>query len=271
VIQRVCDAPARSRVRPALLSTLVSLFGCTVGVEGLGADPAPCGFSEADAAPACKTIGPLGSTAPGADDAAGADREAVRASPQATVDAAGDTGAADAARGLGDVAPDSDAGCGPTDDVKSCGACGQSCDVQTGAPSCNGATCSYACRAGRADCNASIAPDTDGCECATPACCGTACQTAHDNGLGQFFYDCNPPGTLDAQAALSACLAYARSQGSPSSMCSGDWSCDGSERAACYATTTNSSSCVMCWAYTGSVKGEAIDCECPGNPLGSWN
>jgi hypothetical protein len=164
-------------------------------------------------------------------------------------------------------AADGEAGCGPTDTITSCGACGQRCDTLTGTPSCNGTTCSYACNPGTSDCNSSTAPDTDGCECATPACCNGGCQTAHDNGLGQPFYDCNPAGTYDSAAAMAACKAYVTSTGGDPSKCTGGWDCNGAA-AVCYST---SNMCTNCWNYSGSLKGVADDCGCPGTTLGSWN
>ena len=90
----------------------------------------------------------------------------------------------------------------------SCGACNAACNTKTGAASCNGTTCSYQCNSGLSDCNASKAPDTDGCECSSPGCCGTGCQTTHSDGLGQSFYDCNATGSRNQAQAQEACTAY---------------------------------------------------------------
>ncbi|HEX4449198.1 MAG TPA: hypothetical protein VH044_20810, partial [Polyangiaceae bacterium] len=64
--------------------------------------------------------------------------------------------------------------------TSTCGSCGAACNTNTGAASCNGSTCSYQCNSGLIDCNGGNAPDTDGCECATPACSGAGCQTTHN-------------------------------------------------------------------------------------------
>ena len=95
-----------------------------------------------------------------------------------------------------------------------CGGCkNAACNTKTGAASCNGTTCSYKCNTGLIDCNAGTPPDSDGCECATspanPACCNGACQTVHSNGVGQSFFDCNPPKTFTAAQAQEACERYA--------------------------------------------------------------
>jgi hypothetical protein len=123
------------------------------------------------------------------------------------------------------------------------------------------------CSAGRADCNASTAPNTDGCECATPSCCGTACETKHDDGFGHPFYDCNPPSATSSQAALAACNAYAASFGGSASDCSDGWSCPNTDQV-CYAP---SSGCAKCWNYTGPMTGAASDCNCPPTQLGTWD
>jgi hypothetical protein len=113
------------------------------------------------------------------------------------------------ARARGDAGSGAETGCGAANTVENCGACGRACDSRTGTPSCRAGACSYNCSAGRSDCNVSLQPDTDGCECATPACCsGGACQTTHSNGAGQSFYDCVSTGTYNAAQAQEACAAH---------------------------------------------------------------
>jgi hypothetical protein len=107
-----------------------------------------------------------------------------------------------------DKTPPNANGCETASSTSNCGACGQACDTSTGTPSCSGTSCIYACNPGRSDCNAVTAPDTDGCECATPNCCGSSCQTVHSNGVGQSFYDCAPSGTYNATEQLAACAAF---------------------------------------------------------------
>jgi hypothetical protein len=181
----------------------------------------------------------------GGDDAAPADG-AGRASDDAGEDAA--------------VSP-----CGPTDTVINCGSCGTTCDTTTGSPSCNGTTCSYACNAGQIDCNTQ-APDTDGCECTTPACCGSSCQTTHTDGEGQSFYDCNALGTDTEDEAMEACAAYAASIGGKVSDCSGNWVCSGQPSQACY---TGSAGTQYCWGYEGAMN--VYPNYCPSSAVGTWD
>src|SRR5581483_6101212 len=130
----------------------------------------------------------------------------------------------------------SDSDCSTLDTVSNCSACGVACASSPASPGVStagcptGSTCQYTCKAGYLDCNASVAPDTDGCECATPGsisatCCGTACPTEHVSGFAtgpsgkdQTFYDCEK--TVDRQVAMDACAAYTGS----ASYC-GDNSC----------------------------------------------
>jgi hypothetical protein len=137
----------------------------------------------------------------------------------------------------------------------SCGSCGARCDTTTGTPSCDGTTCGYRCKAGRADCNASSAPDTDGCECATPQCCAGKCETIHSNGIGENFYDCNSVGTHNATQGQEACAAAGAMGCVGSSKC-----CLLSALGACIGTTSSSicgtvgNKC-YCWQYVGTAPG----------------
>lgn len=160
--------------------------------------------------------------------------------------------------------------------TSSCGACMQACNTLTGAAKCDGTSCSYNCNAGRIDCNAATAPDTDGCECATPGCCDGACQTTHSNGTGQSFYDCNAPGTHTAAAAAAACVAFGGgSSCKTSSVCCGGLSALG----LCLATTDNSvcgsaGGTCHCWQYSGTNPGTvqngcSATCGAGGDP--TWN
>jgi hypothetical protein len=102
--------------------------------------------------------------------------------------------------------------------ITNCSGCGLKCDTTfSNGAGCSGTTCNYtSCKTGRIDCN-TTAPDGDGCECATAStagqgtagCCGdgTQCQTKHDNGTGQNFYNCTALGTHDDASALAACAA----------------------------------------------------------------
>lgn len=137
----------------------------------------------------------------------------------------------------------------------SCGSCGARCDTATGTPGCDGTTCAYHCKAGRADCNGSTAPDTDGCECATPQCCAGKCEMVHSNGIGENFYDCNSVGTHSAAQAQEACAAAGATGCVGSSKC-----CLLSALGACIGTTSYSvcgtvgKNC-YCWQYAGTAPG----------------
>jgi hypothetical protein len=162
----------------------------------------------------------------------------------------------------------------------SCGSCNAACNTKTGAASCNGATCSYQCNSGLLDCNAASAPDTDGCECATPACCGTSCQTTHSDGVGQSFYDCNRTMTYNQAQAQVACAAYTGSAEacSPSTTC-----CNGLQIGSFCTGVTAQSVCgsaagkCYCWQYegpnSGRVESEGSSCKasCGGGSDPSWN
>jgi hypothetical protein len=171
-------------------------------------------------------------------------------------------------------APDSAGGCGTPDTVDNCGACGVKCNKTTGTPSCAGATCTYVCAAGHSNCNAS-SPDTDGCECATPGCCGTGCETTHTDGVGQAYFDCNPRATYTEAAAFAACTAYAKSVGSSGANCVGPLTCTGSSVPTVCFTTSGGQCASYCWQYTGVYAdggpGTVWDCACPAHVMGSWN
>ncbi|HLK38771.1 MAG TPA: hypothetical protein VKU41_18545 [Polyangiaceae bacterium] len=172
------------------------------------------------------------------------------------------------------AAPNAD-GCETPSSPSNCGACGRACDKKTGTPSCTGATCRYACNTGHSDCNAATAPDLDGCECATPQCCGTGCQTTHSNGVGQNFYDCLALGTYNALQQLAACVAFTgdaakcMSVNMPScpaflfnptmAVCSTGSQCD------CWFLPAPGATQGTVQAATGSV------CGCPVNNSPTWN
>jgi hypothetical protein len=80
-------------------------------------------------------------------------------------------------------------------DVNNCGQCGRAClagaanGVDTA--SCVNNVCTSSCLPGRSNCSRPPVPTPDdGCECKTPGCCATFCQTIHDDGFGDPFYDC---------------------------------------------------------------------------------
>jgi hypothetical protein len=230
-------------------------------------------------------------TTDGAEDSSGIDEGAADAADAWAADAAGDgaadatldaadagdatvdAGAADAEGGAGADASDAtaDVGCGPPDTVTNCGACGQACasNASVKTASCNvrdtgPTTCTYACSTGHLDCNASVAPNTDGCECPTSGgvqCCpSNACPTQHTTGLtggaASTFYDCTALGTYSQKFATEACTAFTGN----ASACNSMYGC-GTAAALC------STSC-NCWGYAGSAAGFARKggtCGCPGS------
>jgi hypothetical protein len=119
------------------------------------------------------------------------------------------------------------------------------------------------------------APNTNGCECATPACCGANCQTAHSNGVGQTFYDCNPTGTFTIASATEACVAYALTVGGVAADCFGGWFCPTPSMPieVCYSSTANFNNCTTyCWIYTGSLVGHVQTCTGGCNAtIATWN
>jgi hypothetical protein len=169
----------------------------------------------------------------------------------------------------------------PTTTTTNCGGCGNACGtlhVQTANTTCTGGACSYMCAAGYSNCN-QTAPNTGGCECATPGCCmgtggsASTCQVTHNNGvgltalgLGQSFYDCTAVDTYNATQAAAACYARFGTAGKCiAQACPGQpnyYVCDSDSAGKCVST---------CWAFGGSLKGLVADCSCPGVSYGPWN
>jgi hypothetical protein len=190
-----------------------------------------------------------------------------------------------------------DSGCGALNTTANCSACGDKCPATnpasvTGTPACSGpvtgigATCSYTCAASHLDCNAATAPNTDGCECATPgittaSCCpGEVCPVQHvydEDIANTFFYDCVAASTYNVTVATDACLAYGGAGNCDSGFfCTsvadggtvGDMVCsDGAGAPAC-----------ACWGYDGQLVGKMFvgpgkgmaNCECPQPSDPSW-
>jgi len=217
----------------------------------------------------------------GADASDAAKETGVEAGPEAATDAPADV------VDTGVDAPET--GCGATNTLQNCGACGQSCSaggtngVKTSGAGCTGTTCLYQCTTGFLDCNASVGYDPDGCECdttkaTTAACCGTACPIDHIVGpvpgsAATDFYDCTPAGTFTSQLATDACAAYFGTSAdcflpgqctNASDAGTGDFVVCGS--------VSLTSECV-CWEYQGPNVGKVTaatgaelgNCICPGS------
>lgn len=177
----------------------------------------------------------------------------------------------------------------PKTSTTSCSACGDVCNTTTGAPSCNGTACSYACSAGKADCNMGTAPDLDGCECATATaatqgtiggCCGSGCQVEHSNGVGGNYFDCVALSTFNLSQAQKAATSDTAQAGS---ITSGTCGTAPNTQSAVFKTAGNMSTGTCTgWVYaaTGNVinsiglvyassgTGTDVGCFCPlvGNP-----
>jgi hypothetical protein len=124
------------------------------------------------------------------------------------------------------------------------------------------------CGPGTADCDMNSG---NGCECNTTICCGSNCESQHQNGLGQTFIDCVALGTHDVTQANKAANAWPGggtvfsaqcSQGAPSNF----------EKVVCHQTSTE----CACWAYesSGAYSGAGYvrhhtannSCFCPVDP-----
>jgi hypothetical protein len=133
-------------------------------------------------------------------------------------------------------------------DSQNCGQCGRAClvDSKVSIPSCNGGLCTSTCQTGYANCNRPAEPASDdGCECQTPGCCGTQCQSAHHNGFGQIFFDCAIVGSHDQMQATSAARAY-NIMGTVVPMSYSD--ANGTVSAVCNETSVD----CPCWAYAAT-------------------
>ncbi len=189
-------------------------------------------------------------------------------------DAGGDADAGQAQDSGGDAtdaAVDGDAGCGPTNTITNCSACGDQCDTINSNPlSCTGTTCIYQCKTGFSNCDAA-APDLNGCECPTPVCCGAGCAVTHNCGVNNLhYYDCVDAGTYDQTQASKACTAYTGNQFACSqATCTND----AGDSLICGAP--DGGGCA-CWTYTGSAIGHVhlsgnSSCFCADTNDPSWN
>jgi hypothetical protein len=131
-----------------------------------------------------------------------------------------------------------------------CGVCGRACSLNRAtSATCNAGVCAPVCEPGRQDCVKPAAPlADDGCECAGTACCGTGCQTSHDNGEGKTFYSCVGGFTgvhdTDETFAGDACRSVDSVHG-------GCWSCwSRSLGVVC------SRNFPRCWGFSGTYLGK---------------
>ena len=199
--------------------------------------------------------------------------EASTAEASTTMEA-GMTAEAGPAHDAGGTADAGGSGCTATNTVENCGACGASCNTSTGTPLCNGVSCQYACDSNRVDCNAGAPPDTDGCECAGTACCGTVCETVHETGIPAptAYYTCTPTGNSTELEATAACLGVGGLGCAPQTA-----GCPGSSglvqtNAVC---GTVSGTC-YCWSYAGVTSGTvgSVPIGCSAIPCtagNAWN
>ena len=186
---------------------------------------------------------------------------------QNDVQDAGPSDASDAS----DVVTTTDASdCGVPNTTKDCSMCGAACDGTNASTTlCNGTTCQYTCKQGFSNCN-TTAPDTNGCECATPVCCDSACGITHMNGVGNNYFDCVDAGTYDQTQAGKACTAYTGNQfACQAASCIGD----AGDLVVCGAP--DGGGCA-CWDYAGQdtshvYKSGVSTCYCPGNTDPTWN
>jgi hypothetical protein len=134
------------------------------------------------------------------------------------------------------------------------------------------------CNPGFSSCNATNA---DGCECATPSCCGLGCQNQHvtcmlagnpsspcSDGTGKYYYDCIALGTFNVTQATKACAAVT---GNASACSMG--SCP-SQNLVIYGFD-GSGNCVS-WEYSGPAVGRMYksnnaSCFCPASTSPMWN
>jgi len=134
-------------------------------------------------------------------------------------------------------------------DVGNCGACGNAC------------TAPQVCQASACVCPLATPTRCGASCCEGTACCasGTACQTKHSNGLGGFWFDCNPLYTSPSTTTLAAATAAANSWASGTDF---PGLCDGS----CLGRQTPTSCSVWCFggsAFSGHVTTGAT-INCPG-------
>jgi hypothetical protein len=188
--------------------------------------------------------------------------------------------------GYGDCNTDSSDGCEfRTNTIQRCGGCNNQCDTMHSiGATCDGLACHYSmCANGYSNCNVNGA-DLNGCECATPGCCGSSCQTKHvacmlggnpntpcTDGTGLNYYDCVNVGTFNSIQATEACTAYAGSSANCTAL-----TCVGGHSVVC--NDKGGPTKCTCWEYSGANTGHVhkatlteMSCYCPISGDPTWN
>jgi hypothetical protein len=123
------------------------------------------------------------------------------------------------------------------------------------------------------DCNASTAPNADGCECAGNVCCsGGTCPTAHSDGLGGTYYDCIAIGAYSQQLATDACNGHVSSGGT--GPCT-DFMCGGAGQGGYLVCDNGGVAPCNCWKYTAGNLGNLgkvnTNCACSQTGAAGWD
>jgi hypothetical protein len=221
-----------------------------------------------------------GGSAPDASPDAPSSADAADARSDGAADSGGDAGN-DAATDAGndaaaDSGNDAEAGCGPTNTVANCTACGSACDsAHSLGASCSGVSCNYSgCAAGWADCVTTGPPNTDGCETALNTVsnctgCGLTCDSAHSlsrscdgtacrySGCAPGYGDCittGPPNTDGCETPLNTV-----------SNCTGcGLACDTAHSVgtSCTASGCAYTGCAAGWSNCSNAAPDVAGCEC---------
>ena len=169
--------------------------------------------------------------------------------------------------------PDSSCSSGVCDGGGACGCTAtlQCSSVANATVACTANTCDYTCATGFINCGE---PASGGCNCAGTACCSGSCQTAHSNGVGQTFYDCNELNVHSEPSATEACTAYVITEGGEASDCVSGNSCSQTPDNLSVCWSTNGGSTVLgsyCWEYAGTNAGKVVNTSCPESVVASWD
>ena len=238
--------------------------GGASGTSGGAAGAAGGAGGSAGAGGAAGSVGADASGGGGPDASDAADTSsadtAPETSPDAAIEASGDASVDAYDAGVQDAPPD----------VPPCNPLNGSCS--------NGV---LTCNQGFSSCNAS---NTDGCECATPSCCGTACQNQHvacmlggnpstpcTDGTGKYYYDCTAIGTTNDTQATKACVAVTGN----AAACSVG-TCGSGPNTQYVVCSFGGTGACSCWEYFGPYAGHMFknttsSCTCPVSTSPTWN